>query len=326
MQHGNQRGSGPFEGSTVRPCPRGVGQHPGERIFRGSQRCAGLLRYSAEHVLDGCKAEDLKERVIGFELFHRGTSYDPAQDNVVRNAANDVRKRLAQYYNKFGRDRNPILELPPGSYAVTFQWREEHEPVKLARDAEPPEPVQDHAADLAKDAPSQPSVEELVSDPQETNAAPAHRRSSSWRKVLLWAVPVVILLAAGLAFRTITSSPGSIDKVWAPVLSAGKPVLVCVAEPDAWLPVSDFSADTKGPFIHMTDAFVGVGDTYALAQIGKLLDKRGVNWRLLMANDTPPQDLRAGPAVLIGAFSNRWSSQVNEGGRFAFDRLQQVHH
>jgi hypothetical protein len=67
------------------------------------------------------------------------------------------------------------------------------------------------------------------------------------------------------------------------------------------------------------DTFVGVGDAYALAQIGRFLSRRGIDWRLLAANDMPPQDLRSGPAVLIGSFSDRWSLKWTGKVRFKFD-------
>ncbi len=282
-------------------------------FFRNSQRCSRLLRYSVEHVLNGCKAEDLKERVIGSELFHRGTSYDPAQDNVVRTAASDLRKRLAQYYNKFGLDRNPVFELPSGAYAVVCRWREEDTPTQSTLDVEPKNTVSDHASDAVQGLAFQPEVVGFASKPLATQIAP--RTLISSRKALIWISSVCSLLVAGLVFRAATSYSDGIDRVWSPIFNSGKPVLVCIAEPDAWLP----SFDTKGSFVHVTDAFVGVGDAYALAQISRLLDKRGIKWRLLAANDTSPQELRSSPAILIGAFSNRWISKVDDGVRFTFD-------
>src|SRR4051794_17456269 len=65
--------------------------------FRQSKRSQGLLRFVVEAALSG-DASCLKERHIGAVVFGRDTAYDTAQDPVVRNAAIEVRKRLAQYY------------------------------------------------------------------------------------------------------------------------------------------------------------------------------------------------------------------------------------
>lgn len=286
-------------------------------FFRNSQRCSQLLRYSVEHVLNGCKAEDLKERVIGFELFHRGSSYDPALDNVVRTAAGDLRKRLAQYYNRFGSEKRLVFELPSGSYGVVCHWRENNTPTQSTLNIEAKNTVPDHVSDVAKSLTPEPEVEEFAPRPQVQEIA-THKRVFS-RKMFLWITFIFLLFVAGLVFRVATLSSNAIDRVWSPIFNSGKPVLVCISEPDAWLLHSDFPTDTKGGFIHVTNTFVGVGDAYALAQISKLLSKRGIDWRLLAANDTPPQDLRTGPAVMIGAFKNQWTSKVGGRMRFMFD-------
>ena len=49
-----------------------------------------------EHSLSGQEG-DLRERVLGVEVFGRASKYDTAEDPVVRVRAADVRKRLAQF-------------------------------------------------------------------------------------------------------------------------------------------------------------------------------------------------------------------------------------
>ncbi len=91
--------------------------------FRGSRRCCRVLEYSVHHVLKGSSPEGLKERTIGIEALQRPADYDTGEDAIVRVTANEVRKRLAQYYQGAGLSANPVISLPPGAYAVTFQWR-----------------------------------------------------------------------------------------------------------------------------------------------------------------------------------------------------------
>ncbi len=57
----------------------------------------------------------LKERSIGVELFGRSPDYDTGKDSIVRVAANEVRKRLADYY-KTNEPGTARIELPVGSY------------------------------------------------------------------------------------------------------------------------------------------------------------------------------------------------------------------
>jgi hypothetical protein len=77
-----------------------------------------LLRYVLERAAAG-DLNGLKERTIGVELFGRTPDYDTGRDAVVRVAANEVRKRLAEYY-KLHEPRTGRIELPVGSYMPVF--------------------------------------------------------------------------------------------------------------------------------------------------------------------------------------------------------------
>lgn len=75
--------------------------------FVASKRYPCLLRYIVEQTLAG-NEDNLKERTIGIEVFHRPPDYDTNADPVVRLCAAEVRKRLAQYYQSraHGRTKN----------------------------------------------------------------------------------------------------------------------------------------------------------------------------------------------------------------------------
>ena len=86
-----------------------------------SKRSQDFVRYVVEHTLTG-RADMLKERTIGIEVFGRSTSYEPSDDATVRVKAGDVRKRLGLYYAEEGA-QNPVrIELPPGTYVPEFHW------------------------------------------------------------------------------------------------------------------------------------------------------------------------------------------------------------
>ena len=96
--------------------------------FRGSRRCCRFLEYSVHQVLKGSTQEGLKERTIGVEALQRPPDYDTGEDAIVRVTANEVRKRLAQYYQATATPSNPVISLPPGSYAAVFHWHAEPTP------------------------------------------------------------------------------------------------------------------------------------------------------------------------------------------------------
>src|SRR5436309_14035767 len=89
--------------------------------FRSSKRCSEFLSFVVERTLDG-RGDDLKERTLGVSLFGRTPAYDTPGDPVVRVKANEVRKRLAQYYDDHGALAHVRIDLPPGSYVPVLRY------------------------------------------------------------------------------------------------------------------------------------------------------------------------------------------------------------
>ena len=69
----------------------------GSASFRTSARSQQFLQYVVNESLAG-RGESLKERVVGERVFGRDPAYDTGQDSIVRVKANEVRRRLAQFY------------------------------------------------------------------------------------------------------------------------------------------------------------------------------------------------------------------------------------
>ena len=95
--------------------------------FRNSKRCGEFLKYVIEHTIRG-PSGTLKERSIGVELFRLPQNFDTGQHTIVRVTANEVRKRLAQYYlTENGTGHTVRIDLPPGSYSAEFRWEPDAE-------------------------------------------------------------------------------------------------------------------------------------------------------------------------------------------------------
>ncbi len=108
--------------------------------FRTSKRCSEFLKYIVENTISGA-AGTLKERMIGVELFQLPQDFDSSQHTVVRVTANEVRKKLAQYYHsEDGTHHEVRIELPPGSYSAEF--RATPAPVQPPTPADPDPPAQ----------------------------------------------------------------------------------------------------------------------------------------------------------------------------------------
>jgi TolB-like protein/Flp pilus assembly protein TadD len=87
--------------------------------FARNDRLSGFLRFVVEQHLQG-KADQLKESLVGIEVFGRKPGYDPRQDSVVRTEAAKLRVRLSQYYASEGAADAVVIELPKGGYTPAF--------------------------------------------------------------------------------------------------------------------------------------------------------------------------------------------------------------
>jgi TolB-like protein/tetratricopeptide (TPR) repeat protein len=100
-----------FAAETRRQLERVV-QSPG---FARNERLSRFLRFLVEHHLEGRDSE-LKESVIGIEVFGRSPDYNPKRDAIVRVEAGRLRARITEYYAGQGKTDPLIIELPKGGY------------------------------------------------------------------------------------------------------------------------------------------------------------------------------------------------------------------
>jgi len=91
-------------------------------ILHGSESLCKLLHYLAEHSLDH-PGLALKEYQIATEVLGRPQGFDPQSDSTVRVQVGRLRVKLAEYYAQPGLDDPVLVELPKGSYALTFHLR-----------------------------------------------------------------------------------------------------------------------------------------------------------------------------------------------------------
>ncbi len=75
-----------------------------------------------EQTLAG-KSAQLKEQIIGVEVFDRKVDYDPRIDPIVRVEARRLRAKLKAYYNSPGRGDPIMIVLPKGAYLPFFKMR-----------------------------------------------------------------------------------------------------------------------------------------------------------------------------------------------------------
>ena len=90
--------------------------------LHGSESLCKLLRYLAKHALDH-PGLPIKEYQIATEVFGRSDDFDPQVDSMVRVQAGRLRQKLSEYYNSDGVEDPLVVELPKGTYLLSFHHK-----------------------------------------------------------------------------------------------------------------------------------------------------------------------------------------------------------
>jgi hypothetical protein len=91
--------------------------------LHGSESLCKLLRYLARHAVDH-PGTPIKEFQIATEVFGRSADFDPQLDSMVRVQAGRLRSKLTEYYSSDGLEDPVVVELPKGTYVLSFHHRD----------------------------------------------------------------------------------------------------------------------------------------------------------------------------------------------------------
>jgi hypothetical protein len=263
--------------------------------FRSAKRCQEFLRYIVEQTLEG-QAESLRERTIGIEVFRR-PNYEPAEETIVRVTANDVRKRLAQYYQEAEPDGIRI-GLSPGTYTPLF--------TRITR----------------------PAALEVDHEP----VVVTQRRKLRLISGVSAAVAVAVL-AGGLYWALPRSAP--LEEFWQPVLAAPHPALVWLSSGSSYLVSPRLKEELNrvpkdgaiqiqidaNDIVHVNQQ-ISAGHVRGLLNVMLLLQRLGRPAEYRLDDPIAISELVGRPIVLIGSFNNRWAMSFNAHMRYQFGRAE----
>lgn len=178
------------------------------KAFRTSEVQRNLLNYLAEKSIAGT-ADNLKEYIVGLDVFGKPASYDPRQESTVRMHVGRLRQKLAEYYRSEGIDDPVVVDLPKGGFKITFEPR----PVVPVPEPLPAEPIA---------------------------AAKPHFRLD----LVLGAGFLIAILCAGYfglrlwrVERTGQPAPvvwtPELQQLWEPILTPNRPLLICMSTPSS---------------------------------------------------------------------------------------------
>jgi len=275
--------------------------------LHSSESLCKLLRYLAEHSLDH-PGIALKEYQIATEVLGRPAGFDPQSDSTVRVQAGRLRVKLAEYYGHEGTDDPILVEIPKGSYALTFHLR-------------------------APKGGAQP-VQTLVLEPQvrEPEAAPPHR---GWMiavgalSVLLAAACTTVAILLSQRFHTPAAvappAPVAYQLFWNRFVNGPQQPWVIfsngsfVGRPETGMRYFNPRSDSHA---FILDHYTGVGEVLAIHQLDHVFSllnhplrvKRGA---LFSLDDAKNNDL-----IFVGSPSENLTLVDIPGTReFIFQRL-----
>jgi hypothetical protein len=293
--------------------------------FRNSRRYPALLKFIVEEALEG-RSESLRERPLGVHVFDRPADYDTASDPIVRVTVAEIRKRIAQYYHDEEHDAEVRIELLPGRYTPEFHFR--NLGMGVHADGRPPV---NHSAE---------SRPEPAGSPQ-SNASPADSVVDKRRPGLIrryWVAAMILFLVCPIAAISIVRwlRPSPLEEMWGPFLKSSSPILFCIptgagkkAGPLVAnsLPTassqngeSKDAASTVPSFLVYESRGENVvySDMLGTLSIANVLAAHHHDYHTKLNETTDLDDLRHGPAVLIGGMDNQWTMLALAPLRFHF--------
>jgi hypothetical protein len=278
--------------------------------FKKSRRCVSLFRRLVEHALEGGDEDAIKERTLGIEVFGREADYDTNTDPIVRMTANEIRKRLAQYYQSSTGHRELSIRLVPGSYIPHFDFSPRVVEIVPSHDSHPKAETLEAGSDVATE-----------------KVAPRFLRILR-RNWLLVAAAVLVAAAGATVVLYQTGAIRSRQYAWwSPLLNSPAPVTICVADTnmvelhsDGWAPtLANVIATRQPPAKRISESeppVVPFVDVDVSAHFAGWMQANGKSFVLRRSTVLTLEEMRRGPVILIGAFDNTWNLVLLSGLRY----------
>lgn len=296
--------------------------------FSGSKRCQDFLEFVVEHALAG-DFQNLTERFLGVGLFGRAVDYETATDSIVRVRANDVRRRLGQYYAGLPSSPPVRIDLIAGGYVPEFHWISVDE-------AAPSSSLADATSTLAT-PPSLRRLEDMRLAPSAgTEQSPPRIDGVRLKpKAFLWVGMAVVVLVAAVMTQAGRFHHSNFDRFWQPVLdSPGSPVLNLPTTNTLGLTLDSMRTLNAlnqlkpgeslklgpGDFRGFHDWHVSMPVVQATLSVSLALERKDRIPLVRIGTDLSRDELRGHPIIAIGSFSNPWTEENVSGLRFTFDR------
>lgn len=297
------------------------------RCFHKSSFLINFLLYVCNRELSG-RASEISELQIGIQALGRPVNYNPGEDNIVRNYARLLRKRLEEYFETEGRHETLRIQIPRGRYVPVFY---------------------DSSVPLAT-----PSTVVPIAQPTKGGIATAtegaQAKGASRRRILLLVFLPLLLLAlaiGAIAFQMGHRSPSLGNRFWTMVFSNSRPTLIVPADSGLGIlqnldrhPIhlSDYVSgayllhpeqvrgiDSRSLNDLTTQRYTSVVDLGIAASLMRLPELNTDRASIRYARDLRMEDLKHSNAILLGSLhTNPWVELFQQTMNFELEYKAEV--
>ena len=247
--------------------------------FNHSKRYPAFLRYIVEEAIAG-RAEDIKERTIGVQVFGRPADYETNTDPIVRVTAGAIRRRLQQYYLEPLHATELSIELPPGTYVPSFQF--------AARSLTAVSVLKPCSTEAEKAKPG------LL--------AQKWKGTPRWLRFVAAAAVIAVAISSSFSYKQ-QAANNPVNQFWYPLTSTRQTLLLCVGNARD----NDFGENVSLP------------DMLTLSGIQNTLKSRNRTYQVVDISTVDPSKVSGSPAVFVVPYHNQWAMQLTRRLRYSFE-------
>ncbi len=304
------------------------------KCFEKSSFLVSFLLYVCERELRG-RSHEINEHQIGVRALGRPATYNPGEDNIVRNYARLLRKRLEEYFKTEGKDEVLRVDIPRGHYVPVFYSLESVQNAPL------PSLLPSNESPAARTNETALDAETIHSSLRE----PVHKARSI---VLILSTLMVIVAAGYLGLRSFKRKPTSLShELWTQVFGSNRETIIVPADSGfgilqnltqnsmhladyvngKYLPKIDSvpGLDSRNLNDLTTQRYTSVVDLNIAVSLSRLPELVPDKFAIRYARDLRIDDLKHSNAILVGSqHSNPWTELFQDNMNFVLQYEPEV--